>query len=354
MDFPIFKTKKEGVDKKFDLTDPEQRKEYFELKAGEEIKKINNYLEEHTFIAYLLGKKNSGKGTYAKMFAEIIAPEKILHFSIGDMIRTVDQELKDKEKKEQLINFLKKNYRGWSSIDEIISLLESRSTKKLLPTELILALVKREVAKHKGKAVFIDGFPRELDQINFSLFFRDLIDYREDTDLFILIDVPEEVINERIKKRVICPICQTSRNLRLLSTPTVGYDEKKKEFYLVCDNPKCSKARMVRKEGDEAGIEPIKERLALDEQLIKKALSLHGIPKILLRNSVPLDKADECVDDYELTEEYHYEWDEKDEKVNTIKKPWVIKDKQGNKFYSLMPPPVVLSLISQMTDALNI
>ena len=32
--FPIFKTKIEGLNQKFDLADPAQRKEYFEKKAG--------------------------------------------------------------------------------------------------------------------------------------------------------------------------------------------------------------------------------------------------------------------------------------------------------------------------------
>ena len=63
IDFPIFKTKIEGKDKKFDLTDAVQRQEYFDYKAGDEIKKLREYLKNNTFIVYLLGKKNSGKGT---------------------------------------------------------------------------------------------------------------------------------------------------------------------------------------------------------------------------------------------------------------------------------------------------
>ena len=90
MRFPIFKTKIDGVTKKFNLTDPKEQKEYFELKAGREIEKLREYLKENTFVAYLLGKKNSGKGTYSKMFAEIIFPERVEHFSIGDMVRSVD------------------------------------------------------------------------------------------------------------------------------------------------------------------------------------------------------------------------------------------------------------------------
>lgn len=353
LEFPLFKTKIENSPK-FDLTDVKQREKYFELKAGEEIKKLREYLKENTFIVYLLGKKNSGKGTYAKMFKEIVDKDRVEHFSIGDMIREVDKELEDEGKKKELINFLEKNYRGFVPLEEIIKSLENRSTSKLLPSELILALAKREIAKRGRKAIFVDGFPREMDQVSYSLFFRDLIGYRQDPDIFVLIDVPEAVIDERIKHRVICPLCQTSRSLKLLPTTEVGYDQKEEKFHLICDNSECKETRMVIKEGDQLGIEPIKERLKIDGNLIKRAFSLYGIPKVLLRNSVPKDKAEEFVDDYEITPEYSYEWDEKNKEVKIIEKPWQILDDNKVPCYSLMPPPVVVSLIKQIAEALNL
>ncbi len=366
IEFPIFKTKINSS-KKFDLTDFSQRQEYFELKAGKEIKKLREYLKENTFIVYLLGKKNSGKGTYAKMFKEVVDKDRIEHFSIGDMIRELDKVLKDKSKKKELISFLEKNYRGFLPLEEIIKSLEKRSTKTLLPSELILALVKKEIAERGKKAFFIDGFPREMDQISYSLFFRDLIGYREDPDVFVLIDVPEAVIDERIKYRVICPLCQTSRSLKLLPTEEVKYDKKEKKFYLICDNSDCPARqgfagqnlggqgeRMVQKEGDELGIEPIRKRLETDEKLIKQAFSLYGIPKVLLRNSVPTDKAKDFVDDYEITPEYSYQKDKKSEEIKKNEKPWQILDDNGAPCYSLMPPPVVVSLIKQITKVLGL
>ncbi len=339
--------------KKFDLNNPQERKRYFELKVGDEIAKLREYFDKgNTFIVYLLGKKNSGKGTYAKMFAEIVDPQKIEHFSIGDMIRGIDGELKDAKKKKDLIEFLEKNYRGWISIKEIVAGLEKRSTATLLPTELILLLVKREIAKHPKKTIFIDGFPRDLDQMNFTLFFRDLVGYRDDPDIFVLIDVPELVIDERIKYRRVCPACQTSRNLKLLPTSRVGYDAKKKEFYLNCDNPQCSGPRLVPKEGDEKGIGPIKERLVKDGKLIDQAASLYGIPKVFLRNSVPKSLAQEYVDDYEITPEYYYEL--KDKKVVVKERHWVVQDDEKKPSYSLLPPPVVVSLIKQLTEVLHL
>jgi adenylate kinase family enzyme len=354
MKFPLFKTKTKGVSKKLDLTDPKDQKEFFELKAGKEIKKLREYLKDHTFVAYLLGKKNSGKGTYSKMFAEIILPEKIESFSIGDMIRDLDKELANPKKKKELYKFLEKNYRGRFSLEEVIRDLENRDTKTLRPTEVILALVKREMEKRGRKSLFIDGFPRDLDQINFSLFFRDLIGHRDDPDIFILIDVPENVIDERIKWRRICPVCKTSRNLKLLPTSKVEYDKKRKESYLLCEGQKCKEVKMVQKEGDELGIKNIKQRLEIDDKLMDMALSLHGIPKILLRNSVPVKDAPKFVDDYEITPEYEFKWNEKKNKVERKEKNWVVADDEGVPSYSLMPPPVVVSMIKQMVNIFNL
>jgi len=355
MEFPIFKTKTKNKKLLFDLSDLKERKRYFELKAGPEIKKIKNYLKNNSFIAYLLGKKNSGKGTYSKLFIEIFGQKYVQHVSIGDLIRKIHEDiLSSSKKKKEIIDFLEKNYRGYIPIKNAINFLLKRNTKSLLPSEFILALTKKKISEMPRKVLFIDGFPRNLDQISYSLFFRDLIDYREDPDIFILIDVPEEVIDQRIKYRVICPICQTPRNLKLLSSKKVGYDKKTKKFYLICDNPDCKKTRMISKEGDKLGIKAIKDRLKLDEKLMEMAFSLYGIPKILLRNSIPINKAKQYVDDYEITPSYSYKWNEKTKKVEVIKKAWQILDDKGIPSYSLMPAPIVVSMIKQLVKVLNL
>lgn len=358
IEFPIFKTKIDdqnnalGNKWEFDLSDVEQRKEYFKYKAGQEIQRLRDYLKENTFIAYLLGKKNSGKGTYAKMLREIVSPGKIEHFSIGDMVRELDEVVQNAGKKKELVAFLERNYRGFLPLAEIIKSLEERSTKVLLPSELILALVKKKISGEEKKALFIDGFPRGLDQVSYSLFFRDLIGYRDDPDIFVLIDVPESVIDARIKNRVVCPRCQTSRNLKLLPTKKVEYEKEKDKFFLICDNTECQGERMMPKEGDKFGIEPIRERLKTDEELIRKAFSLHGIPKILLRNSVPVSKAGETFDDYEITPEFYYKLENGEVKIK--ERPWQVLDDEGVSSYSLMPPPVVVGLIKQLVEALDI
>lgn len=349
--FPVFKTKVESLAKRFDLADPEEREKYFQAKAGREIAKIRDYFASgKTFIAYLLGKKNAGKGTYAKLFIEVFGSKYVEHISVGDVVREVDKELRGAGTRRRLVDYLKANYRGFLSVEEVIEAQLSRSTKALLPSEFILALIKREIDRKAKKALFIDGFPRDLDQISYSLFFRNLVDYRDDPDFFVLIDVPEAVIDERIKYRVVCPRCQTPRNLKLLATKKVGFDQKMNEFFLMCDNPKCKEARMVSKEGDSLGIEAIRDRLEKDGELVARAFSLYGIPKVVLRNSVPVKEAKKLVDDYEITPEYVYTWDEKVKQVKTIERSWIIKDDFSVLSYSLLPPAVVLSLINQIAD----
>jgi len=147
-------------------------------------------------------------------------------------------------------------------------------------------------------------------------------------------------------------VCQTPRNLKVLPTKEITYNKEDGTFSLMCDNPDCRGEKMVAKEGDALGVASIKERLRIDEKLIQQAFSLYGIPKILLRNSVPIDKVQEYVDDYEITPGYSYEWDEKTKKVNVIEKPWEIPDDEGVPSNSLLPPPVVVSLIKQMVEAL--
>lgn len=352
-DFPLFKTKLDGADQKFMLEDPVERRKYFELKAGPEIEKLKDYLRENTFVAILLGKKNSGKGTYSKLFMEAVGKDRVAHISVGDIVRDANAILKDETRKQELIDFLNKKYRGFMTVDQVVDSIMGRSTSSLLPTEAILALVELEISKLERKAVFIDGFPRNMDQISYSLFFRALMGYRNDPDFFVFIDVPEAVIDERLKYRVVCPICHTPRNLRVLRTQNVGYDADTKQFYLMCDNPSCNNARMVPKEGDELGIEAIRDRIEVDDKVMRTLLDLQGVPKVFLRNCVPVKDKD-TVDDYEITPAYKYEYDEAAKSVKVIEEPWTIIDDNGNQSYSLLPAPVGVSLIKQIAGVLGL
>lgn len=350
-EFPLFKSKVDGVDQKFDLSSVIGRAEYFEAKAGDDITKLKKYFaDDKTFIAYLVAKKSAGKGTYTKLMKELFG-DVIGHISAGDTVRYTYKVFKeDLPEKAEIMEYLEDHYRGYMSLEDAIDALIGKSQEKLLPTEFILTLIEREIDKMPRKTLFIDGLPRDLDQISYSLYFRNLINYRKDPDFFVAIDIPESVINERMKGRVICPICQMPRNISTFPSEEVEYDKGEDKFYLLCDE---HKERMIGKEGDDAGIESIRERTDRDQNLIDNLLKVHGLPLIMLRNGVPVDKADEYIDDYEITPGYSYEVDENDKAV--IKEDsWVIKDDEGVEVYSLLAPPVALSLIKNLVKELGL
>lgn len=346
IDFPIVRTKPPKSSRAFDLTNPEERKVYFHEKAGKEIADLKSFLQNNTFVAYLLGKKMAGKGTYTKLLAEIFGSDIIKHLSVGDLVRATDEVKDDPTAKEELFAYLDRSYRGFMPLDEAFEAFLDRNTSTLLPTEFILALVKREIEKAGHVNLFIDGFPRNMDQISYSLYFRDLINYRDDPDIFVLIDLPEAVINERIKNRRICPKCNLSRHLTLNPTSLIEYDSVAGEYFIKCDNPECEPTRMVGKEGDDKGIEAIKDRLVMDDELLRKAFGLHGVPKIFLRNAIPVDVVQDVVDDYEITKEYVYSGD--GDQIKVEQKEWIFTDDNGIESISLVPGPVVVEFIKQL------
>ncbi len=352
LEFPVIGTKVKGLTKKFDLNSPGGRKEYFEAKAGSEIAKIREYLNKKTFVAYLIGKKNSGKGTYSQIFTEIFGADKVALVSIGDVVRNTSADWENFKKSDKYER-LKKLYRGYISFEDACDALTGRTQSKLLPTEFVLSLLKLTIEDLKGKTLFIDGLPRELDQVSYSLYFRDLIDYRNDQDMFVLIDIPESVIDERIKSRVVCPNCRNTRNIRLLITSKYGYDQKTKKFYLLCDSPRCTGGfKMEPKEGDDLGIGPIRGRLDKDEEILRKAFALHGVPKVLLRNHVAVSEADKYFDDYEITPEYSFKQNK--DKIEVVEKPWTVIDDNGVESASLLSAPVVVSMLKQIADILEV
>ncbi len=346
-EFPIFKTKVPGVDQPFDLSTPEGRKLYFEAKAGKEIAALKTFFKNNSFVAYLLAKKSAGKGTYTKMMTEIFGKDVIEHISVGDTVRDAHKEAETD--KAAFTEKIRPFYRGYTSLEDAVDTLIGRSQEKLLPSEFILAVVKEKISNLPRKTIFLDGFPRDLDQISYALFMRELIDYRNDPDLFITIDIPESVIDERMKTRVVCPVCQTPRSIKLLTTRDVEYDAASDQYFLLCDD---HHVRMVPKEGDAAGIVSIKGRLEKDGALIDKMFTLHGIPKLLVRNAVPVAVAKDYVDDYELTPMYTYS--QEGGKVTTHESPWTVKDDEGVEVYSLLAPPAALALIRQLPAALGL
>jgi adenylate kinase family enzyme len=356
MEYPIFNTKQFGSNKSYDFNNKADQKKYFEDKCAVQIEDIKTYVDEKGFLAIWLSKKSAGKGTRSKMVADVIGHDRVTHISVGDIVRDIHSLLENNDgRKKEIMGYLRNNYRGMMSLDEAIEAFVNKTQAKLIPTEFILTLVKMEIEKAEGKAIFLDGFPRSLDQIAYSLYFREIMNLAVGPDFFVLIDVPESVIDERMKTRRICPKCNTSRSINLLPSSIVKYKKETDEYVLVCDNKECvgyGKDEMVEKEGDSDGIDPIRKRLEAEGELLDMAKSLHGVEKVYLRNAIPVTDWEGYVSDYEVTPEFYYEGGKEGEKVSVKTRPWVVKDDNGVDSISLMVQPHIVSLIHQIHSIL--
>lgn len=337
--------------KAYDLDSIAERRLYYQDKVGPEIEFLRDYFRNNTFLAYWLAPKQAGKGTYMNGLKEIFGTEIFTHISVGDLVRSADVEFQAKGKKSEVYTYATQNYRGDMQLDDAFKALTGRSTKTLVPTELIMALLRQAIEKNTKKSLFIDGFPRNLDQVSYSLYFRELVNYRNDPDIFILINAPVTVLDERMKQRRTCLTCGNSRNMITLPTQEIGYDKERDEYYLVCDLPGCKGGRMVAKEGDHLGLETIKDRILADIDVMKRARNLYGIPKIELFNSLEKGKAFDYVDEYECTSECVYSHDSKG-KVKVSKELWEVED-GAQRYYSLLPAAVVVQLVKQLAGVLG-
>lgn len=136
----------------------------------------------------LLGTPGGGKGTQAKIICDYLD---IPHISTGDIFRSKIKE-------------------GTAEGKEI-----SGYTQKgqLVPDRLTISLIEDRLKQDDCKNGFLlDGFPRDENQAKAL----DLILTRKDEhlDFVFLIDVPKEVIVDRILGRRVCPKCGESYNLR--------------------------------------------------------------------------------------------------------------------------------------------
>ena len=85
-----------------------------------------------------------------------------------------------------------------------------------------------------------------------------------------------------------------------------------------------------------------------------RMFSVHGVPKVLVRNAVPVSVAREYVDPYELTPAYSFTYDEGTKKITIHESPWTVRDDEGVEVYSLLAPAAVLSLIKQLVAAFRL
>jgi len=124
----------------------------------------------------LLGAPGAGKGTQASRLAEHYG---IPHISTGDIFR---QNLKD----ETPLGLKAKVY---------------MDSGLLVPDELTVELLMDRIsAEDCENGYILDGFPRTLGQAH-------ALDSSETVDACVDVDVPDELIIERMSGRRVCPAC---------------------------------------------------------------------------------------------------------------------------------------------------
>ncbi len=89
---------------------------------------------------------------------------------------------------------------------------------KLVPDEVVGEIVRDRLAQPDARTGWIlDGFPRTLPQL--TLLERLLAKAKTPPDRWLLIDVPEDVIAERVLGRRTCRQCQTSWHVKFNPSP---------------------------------------------------------------------------------------------------------------------------------------
>ena len=169
-------------------------------------------------IVILLGAPGSGKGTVAGKLAAENANLK--HVSSGDLLRGAVAK-------------------GTDAGREAKDFMEAG---KLVPDALIARMVKDVVAETTGEVtMLLDGFPRNLAQAKI------LEEMGAPVTRAVLIDVPDDIIQDRIAGRRTCPKCKAGYHVKNLPPKVEGVCDVCGEKLAIRkdDNPETVKDRLV-------------------------------------------------------------------------------------------------------------
>jgi adenylate kinase len=174
-------------------------------------------------IVILLGAPGSGKGTVASRLAA--ENSNLKHVSSGDLLRGAVAK-------------------GTAAGVEAKEYMEAG---KLVPDTLIAKMIADVVAETTGDmTMLLDGFPRNVAQAD--ILAATAAESGAVVKSAVLLDVPDEVIFDRIAGRRTCPNCKAGYHVTNLPPKVEG----------VCDQ--CSTALTIRKDDNP---ETVKDRLAV-------------------------------------------------------------------------------------------
>ena len=170
-------------------------------------------------IVILLGAPGSGKGTIASRLAG--EDPAVRHVSSGDLLRGAIAA-------------------GTPAGVEAKAYMDKG---QLVPDALVVAMIGDVIAAEKtAKTMLLDGFPRNVAQA--EALERSGAKVRS----AVLVDVPDEIIADRIAGRRTCPKCKAGYHVKALPPKVEG----------ICD--KCGAALTVRKDDNP---ETVKDRLVV-------------------------------------------------------------------------------------------
>ena len=134
----------------------------------------------HKYV--IMGVQGCGKGTQARMLKERLG---LVHISVGDIFRWLIQN----------------RTKLGAQVKRIVA------AGDLVSDEIVEAIVRQRLDEHDWNYGFIlDGFPRSGSQAEFFL-------ESYDVDAVIHIQVPDEVVQERVLSRRLCSQCGLDYNL---------------------------------------------------------------------------------------------------------------------------------------------
>ncbi len=179
----------------------------------------------------LMGPPGAGKGTLASQIKDVL-PE-IIHISTGDIFR---ENLKNKTP----LGLKAKEYMDKGD---------------LVPDSLTNEIVKDRLEKIKDKSWILDGYPRNLNQVEF-------LENIAEIDLLLLLQVSRDIIFKRILGRYGCNNCGEIYNKYTLPPKVEG----------ICD--KCG-AKIEFKQRSDDTEETLKNRLDTYEKNAKPIIKYY-------------------------------------------------------------------------------
>ncbi|CAN0902568.1 Probable UMP-CMP kinase 2 [Linum grandiflorum] len=166
--------------------------------------------EKNPFITFVLGGPGSGKGTQCERIAETFG---FTHLSAGDLLRK--EILTNSQEKATILNIIKDG--------------------KIVPSEVTVKLILKEMESSHSNKFLIDGFPRTEEN---RVAFERIIGLEPNAVLFF--DCPEEEMVKRVlnrnQGRVDDNIDTFKKRLKVfeaMSLPVIDYYSKKGKLHKI-------------------------------------------------------------------------------------------------------------------------